>query len=1064
MKPLKLTMQAFGSYGKRTMIDFTRLGQNLFLITGDTGAGKTTIFDAIVFAIYGEASSTNNKKDGTELQSQYVDYGTEPFVELTFSEMTGGEAAIYTVRRVPRHIRPLKKGSGVRDEKETVSLIMPDGSEYSQNQKETDSKLEAIVGLTKSQFMQVAMIAQGEFMEVLRADSNKKKEIFRKLFGTELFREIVDELGQRRKDKLSEIEQIQTVCRTETSHVVVPETYENAELLQELKRRVLSAEKLNVTDMEALLTELAVLCGRLKEDRDTAQAAYEKISRTRDEKRDAYTKAQSLLQSFAQLEKAERELAECEASAEGMRQAAGLIEEIRAAYEIQAVHLRYADAEAAVTDTEKKWKEQQDALPGLTERQVKTTAEENAAKAAQEKQQEAFARESQRVEKALEVFQKIHAAQAEVTNRQNALLAAEGRTEKAQKALADFEEQEQAWRKQEEDLRDADALLERWRKESEEAEEIASEAASAREEQREVALQLTKAENAQKAYEAAREKYRVKKEEYDRKNEAFLDAQAGFIAQTLIPGKPCPVCGSTQHPHPCELTTMHGELTRESLEALAGEVSELEQDRARKSTAAGSAAELLTEKQNRFADTIARLRRRMEKAMTEVPEELTVEQADALLAAWKAKVQADGKIIQEKAATLAYVQDCLKDADTQKAQLRAESEAAAQKMGEAKTALASARATLAGLEAQREYPTEEEAYSELSAARRAKEEKDAAYTAAHTAAQRAKTEKEKAEVLIRQFLEALPGLKEEREQRRAAYEKIMAGKDLAESEWKEITAGHEEKEISSLQTGIEAHHRKKAAAEGAAETARKAIGDQKKPVLKDLETAKNEAENRLREAQLALERLKEDYRADQNAYAALAPKMEERSRIITAYTGIDSLYNRLAGKVTGARMDIETFVQRYYLQRILHAANMRFREMSAGQFELRMVGEEQAGEGKNRGLDLMVYSNVTGQEREVRTLSGGESFMAALSLALGMADQIQENSASINLDVMFIDEGFGSLDEHSRDQAVRVLQQMAGGSKLIGIISHVTELKQEIEDQLLVSKDEEGSHVKWQIS
>ena len=138
--------------------------------------------------------------------------------------------------------------------------------------------------------------------------------------------------------------------------------------------------------------------------------------------------------------------------------------------------------------------------------------------------------------------------------------------------------------------------------------------------------------------------------------------------------------------------------------------------------------------------------------------------------------------------------------------------------------------------------------------------------------------------------------------------------------------------------------------------------------------------------------------------------------------------------------------------------------MSAGQFEFRMYDLQKAGEGKNHGLDLMVYSHVTGQVREVRTLSGGESFMAALSLALGMADQIQNGSASIHLDMMFIDEGFGSLDEHSREQAVRVLQEMAEGSRLIGIISHVTELKQEIEDQLIVSRDEQGSHVKWQIS
>ena len=192
--------------------------------------------------------------------------------------------------------------------------------------------------------------------------------------------------------------------------------------------------------------------------------------------------------------------------------------------------------------------------------------------------------------------------------------------------------------------------------------------------------------------------------------------------------------------------------------------------------------------------------------------------------------------------------------------------------------------------------------------------------------------------------------------------------------------------------------------------------------------------------------------------------MEARQKVAEEHARLDRLYRILSGNVSGSRMDLETYVQRYYLERILQAANRRFRDMSAGQFELRMVEIGKAGEGKNRGLDLMVYSNITGREREVRTLSGGESFMAALALALGMSDQIRENSSSINLDIMFIDEGFGSLDEHSRNQAVKVLLEMAEGSRLIGIISHVTELKQEIEDQLLVSKDESGSHVRWQLS
>lgn len=248
------------------------------------------------------------------------------------------------------------------------------------------------------------------------------------------------------------------------------------------------------------------------------------------------------------------------------------------------------------------------------------------------------------------------------------------------------------------------------------------------------------------------------------------------------------------------------------------------------------------------------------------------------------------------------------------------------------------------------------------------------------------------------------------------------------------------------------------------EAAREAIGDKARPKPEVLEAARDEAELRLKRAQGILEEYQGQYKTNFAVLAALLPEMEKRGRILEEYGRLESLYRRLSGNVKNARMDIETFVQRYYLEQILYAANRRFLAMSSGQFEFRICDIERAGIGKNRGLDLMVYSAVTGKEREVRTLSGGESFMAALSLALGMADQIQENSAAVNLDMLFIDEGFGSLDERSRAQAVRVLKQMAGGSRLIGIISHVTELKQEIEDWLLIKKDESGSHAEWKIS
>ena len=191
--------------------------------------------------------------------------------------------------------------------------------------------------------------------------------------------------------------------------------------------------------------------------------------------------------------------------------------------------------------------------------------------------------------------------------------------------------------------------------------------------------------------------------------------------------------------------------------------------------------------------------------------------------------------------------------------------------------------------------------------------------------------------------------------------------------------------------------------------------------------------------------------------------LEDRHKISEDYECSKALFDKFAGKVSGSRMDIETFVQRYYLQQILQAANQRLAVMCDEQYELRMCELDKAGDGRNKGLDLMVYSPITNQEREVRTLSGGESFMAALSLALGMADQIQ-NSGAIHLDMLYIDEGFGSLDARARSQAVKVLQQLAGESRTVGIISHVQELKQEIDDQLIVTKDAQGSHVKWNVA
>ena len=1066
MRPVKLTMQAFGSYGKRTVIDFEKTNQNLFLITGDTGAGKSTIFDAIVFALYGEASSGINKKDGTELQSQYVGPETEPFVELVFSEATGAEKKTYTVRRVPRHFRPLKRGTGVKEESGSVSLIMPDDSEYPQ--KETDRKLEEIVGLTKNQFMQVAMIAQGEFMELLRAKSDDKKVIFRKLFHTELYGKIVEELGRRRKGKQQEMGQIRTVCQTEASHVEVPADYEKAEELLTLKKRIVSSDRLSVVDLEEMLAILEDLCSRLKERCSAAGKEYREANRLYLEKRDACTAGLQLLRRFQELEQAEQELEECKAQEKEIRETADQIRKISDAYEIQAVYERYMDAEKTVKAAERSLAEQEEALPGLSKMYEETKKQTEETNALLHKEIENYTKVSEKAERAMNVFQEIRKAEQAISSASSAARQAENIASEARQNVSRLEENEQKWRSQAETLGQAGLLLERWQGEMNRMAEMEADLFSIRTLALEMNKQKQAADKARQEYADASRIYEQKNKEYENSRRIFLNAQAGFIAkEQLRPGQPCPVCGSLHHPRPCQLEDDHQNLSRDELDVLGEEVNSLRSRQEDTASASRSAAALFQEKENTLTGEMEKLQRKLAENVpegAEIPEKLTIGQAEKILLERKQSLSQKEKGLKEDVQTLKRLQSRLQGIETEKSELRTAAETAAQKLTEAKALFASCQARRDSLDASREYETEAEAKMALAEAKERKSHAEQSSSRAEAAGQKAKSDLENAQTLIRRYRTELPGQEKERGERKKAYERAMQEKALTESQWKEQIETRERTETARLQEIIDAYNRKKAAAESRRDSAKKETGRKKQPVPEELEAARDQAKARLDEAQKAQDREKGYYRADTGVYQALKPVMEERKKVMDEHRRLDELYNLLAGNVTGSRMDIETFVQRYYLERILYAANRRFQDMTGGQFELRMFDIEKAGKGKNRGLDLMVYSTVTGKEREVRTLSGGESFMAALSLALGMADQIRAGSASVNLDVMFIDEGFGSLDEHSRDKAVRVLQNMAGDSRMIGIISHVSELKQEIEDQLIVQKDEEGSHVRWQIS
>lgn len=1067
MKPIKLVMEAFGSYGEWTSIDFSKSNQNLFLITGDTGAGKSTIFDAIVFALYGEASSTENAKKGEVLRSQYAELSAEPFVALEFSE---GEDT-YTVKRIPAYRKLRSKGadSGELKEKpetEKVTLRMPNGQDYGGSVKEINAKIEEITGLTKAQFMQVAMIAQGEFMKILREESKQKKEIFRKLFHTEIFEKIVRELERRKNEKGKALDNVKAECRTIAANVIIPEDYENAEGLSALKGQITDGILVN---MEQFMAELAALCNGLAKEQNCLTEAYQKAEEKRDEAKEAYTRAEGLVKYFTQLENAKKTLEECERMNDAIRQKEALAGDIRAAYEIHALFLHYEGAEKRFREINANIEKQKEMLPALLDALKEADEREKKAKEELEAEQGSLHRIQERVEEAARIFDKIRIAEQNLQNSKSLLEKAKKDEENEKKALEDLKAKEASWKARAAQLGNAEAAYEAWKGKYIEAQRLGEDVAELKKKKQELSKYQIKMQEAQEGFGAAKNVYQAKSDEYQALNKRYMASKAKYFVDKLEEGKPCPICGATHHPAPYRIEADIEDISEALLDELKNEVEALNQKQSIAAQHSGAATIAYEEKESVFHASFEKLCEGIQKQfdieqIDIAKQDITEETIEALFKGWKKTVITEGEALKNNVIELQAIEKSLSDAEDEKNQLGEKMEASRQAVESANTAVISNAREMDSLKEGLNYASKEEAQKELRTAQKKYDVKKKEYDKAAAIASKAAADRTKTEASLSQYEQELPMQTEDTCKQKEAYEAIMREKDLAESEWKTLVQNHHKEEPQQLLKEVQEYEKKKVSAESLRNAAQNEVAGKEYPDMEGLDKERQEAQEAYLSALKSFDAMKELYKENQKVYDKLKPRNKECADIASAYNRLERLYKLFAGTVSGVRMDLETYVQRAYLEQILYAANIRFREMSAGQFELRMVDLDKAGEGKNRGLDLMVYSTVTGKTREIRTLSGGESFMAALALSLGMADQIQQSAAALNLDIMFIDEGFGSLDNHSRSQAVKVLKEMAGGSRLVGIISHVTELKQEIDNQLLVSRDENGSHIKWQTS
>ena len=928
MKPLKLTMSAFGSYAGKNVIDFTGQQQGIFLITGDTGAGKTTIFDAITYALYNQTSG--GERNGNMMRSQYARPETETYVELEF--LYRGQT--YRVRRNPDYkiTKTLKNGK-IREQKvpHSVELTMPDGTVFPEKKNATDAKIIEILGLTADQFSQIVMIAQGDFLKLLYTKSDERKMIFSKLFRTDIYWKIQENLRRKSMEMDERIQENDRAFEQEKSRIILlPESEELPldELVERLRERLKDALK----------------------EQNLRRANVEELNKK-------ITKYEEINKLFVSLEKIRQTGKELEARQAESKERRQQIENAR-------------KADKVLVAEQQNLRQQQE---------VEQSAQAIA------KMTETLANDQEMFESLKTQLQEVEAKQKrEAADIQKKMLALE-QSFPSYEALQNARSEEQQAKKVWEDLG----------KTSEESFHKKKAGIAALKEQQKQQEQVV--EQTKKNWEQTSLGASESAKHYEHMYEAFLKEQAGILAENLSAGCPCPVCGSTVHPDPAKLSD-HA-------------VTELEVEQAKKTRAAA-------EEKRDLAYAAFEAEKTEKQKLAQAVEK---EEADFVLAQTIAKQQ-------RKEAEQNYV-------SLQKIAEQIREKLVYPSLAEAKKQYAAMQKALEAAEQEIERKRQKvselaEAMNTLKGQKLAEEENQK--TAKKLAA---KTEKEYAKLLEKSGF-----VSEETYHLAILPERSRSKLEREEKEY-ESQCLRQQSEQKLLEKQVS----------GKTYTDTTELNEQ----LKAEKQALKEAEKTYMELHTA-------YENDRSVLQNCAVYLEKGKKLESEDQVIKSLSKTANGRLSGsAKIDFETYIQRQYFKQIIHEANKRLLTMSNHQFILKLKEEANTGRKTNEGLDLSVYSLVTDSERDVKTLSGGESFLAALAMALGLSDIVERSAGAIHPDMMFIDEGFGSLDAQSRQQAIEVLGELAGDSRMVGIISHVTELKEQIDRKLVVSRTDKGSRAVW---
>lgn len=1043
MKPKKLVMSAFGSYAGVETIDFEQMDHGLFLIAGDTGAGKSTIFDAIMFALYDTMSGKERK--GNMMRSEYAADSAETFVEYTFSYGSAAKQDIYTIKRFPSYERKSRRKNkdgeyGMTKQLGRVSLIMPDGKEFYGKAAEINRKIQEIVGLTSEQFSKIAMIAQGEFQELIMDKTGRRKEIFQQIFSTELYEKIEKKIFERYKASLSAVKENTTKLREALGGISVTE--EEKEHWEEVlafvetepdRVRFFLEEKTKAEKME---------CSRCKKELEERQAQFTK-------KNEEYQGALRLNQLLEEYQKALNNKKELEGK---KREIQRLEEEsvlAKAAKEVQPARQNYLRLRKDVAQAEKK-KEEYKTLESKCRKESQDAQKQKEIwKEKFEKRQPEILQEQNRLEEELKIWEELSGCQKktkslrqQVTKRKHAIQ----KREKEREQLAAAKEQ-----------------LENWLEENSQLELLAEQTQHRREDVQEKIERLKRFGAKYKETVQIREELKVCEEkllkavkkwekarrEHEEKNHAYIAAQSSFLAMELAEGVPCPVCGSVHHPAPAQ--PAEDTVTKKVLADVQKKEQLCQEDK---------------EQCRLDFEATKAAQKEMEKAMlTEgrellgrecMPEEIPHYLAEVFLEREEMLQNIDKewgrvtKLLEEKGAKkkelagtaqTALALESGQNADKEKLQeIEGELKAleAQEKLWAQRVTILSAKEGSGLLEclADELQKLQKEGRKVERAAVKSQKEYD--------------TLLGNQDENDRQIVRLLADLEESREH----YQEMLVKQGFEGEENLQrailLIEGQDER-----QARIEQYHLQTAKCEEKVKVLEQQTDGKDKIELTALEEQREVLKGQVDMLQKEYETSSYQYQSNHKILKRVSELLKGKDLLAEDMKVTRSLNDAANGKV-----HFQTYILRQYFKQIIQAANKRLAKMTTEQFLLKCRDLNGTGQGE-AGLDLDVYNPVTGKSRDARTLSGGETFLASLSMALGMADVVQHTVGKTHLDTMFIDEGFGSLSEEVRSTAVRVLLELAGDWRLVGVISHVSELKEQIPNKLIVSKGSHGSGVKW---